>query len=122
MTARWAVLFESDAVGTTPEKIDWPRINVAKHATSLIMNIDTRRTVSFPSTSSTRWGTAASVVRMEPEEYSLVMKSAPMTPIANWAKIPPTRLVDTGSNVSLLDSLAVAQWARNSDVTNAPSP
>src|ERR1700722_7071196 len=69
-----------------------------------------------------RFGTAVRVVRIDPDEYSLVTKRAPMTPIANCARTTPTRLVCTGSNVAFVRALVVAQFLRISHVTSAANP
>ena len=100
----------------------WPITKAAKAATSLTMSIETRRTISLPKASSTRRGTAARVVRIDPAEYSLVTKSAPMMPTANWAKTMPMRLVLTGSKVILVAKFVELQCVRTRVVTSAPMP
>jgi hypothetical protein len=47
-----------------------------------------------------RRGTAASVVRISPVAYSLVISSTPSTPAATCASSTPARLTDVGSNVA----------------------
>src|SRR3984957_6767947 len=79
-------------------------------------------TINLPAINRTRLGTAVKVVRMDPEVYSLVMKSVPMTPTANWANRLPRRLLDTGSKVATRIALNCVQWVRTSVVMRTPSP
>ena len=72
-----------------------------KDTTSPTTSMHETRTINLLATSWIRLGTAANVERIAPVEYSLVMKSDPITPTANCAKTMPTRLVCTGSKVSL---------------------
>src|ERR1019366_5349015 len=97
-------------------------MNVMKHAISVTTNIDAPSTTNLPQTSSSRVGIAAKVVRIEPEEYSLVIKRVPITPTANWAKSMPLRLADTGSKVSRRTGSIECQCARTAVVINAPRP
>src|SRR5487761_2405842 len=84
--------------------------------------IDSIRTSSLAPTSRARPGTAARVVRMDPELYSEVMKSEPITPAANWASVVPPRLVETGSKVSLPALSRVDQLWRMRVVISTLSP
>jgi hypothetical protein len=55
-------------------------------------------TAALPHRAGSRRGTAASVVRISPEAYSLVMSSTPSTPAAICASCTPARLTEVGSN------------------------
>src|ERR1700679_2814551 len=69
MTARRSEPFDRDAVGTTPEKMYWPRRKETKQQNSLSKKTETTTTKSLPSINSTRLGTAVRVVRIDPDEY-----------------------------------------------------
>src|ERR1700684_3728798 len=79
-------------------------------------------TINLPAINRARLGTAVKVVRMDPEVYSLVINSVPMTPTANWANRLPRRLLDTGSNVATRSALNCVQCVRTSVVMRTPSP
>ncbi len=59
-----------------------------------------KSTITFEAINRKRLGTAVSVVRIDPDVYSLVIISVPMTPTANWAKRLPRSELETGSKVA----------------------
>src|ERR1700722_17418551 len=79
-------------------------------------------TINLPAINRARLGTAVKVVRMDPDVYSLVINSVPMTPTANWAKRLPRRLLETGSKVATRIALNWVQWVRTRVVISTPSP
>src|ERR1035437_2329108 len=99
-----------------------PIRNVMKQTISLTMIIDNARTINLPSMRRTRLGTAARVVRIDPDEYSLVMNKMPITPTAKDAKYVPARLVDPASKVRRSVTLDWFQWPRIATVISAPRP
>src|ERR1017187_6922982 len=121
-TARSTGPLLSEVVGTTPEKMRMPIRKVLTHTISLTTSIEAARTNNLANTSRARFGTAASVVRIAPDAYSLVIKSDPMTPTANWASCVPPRLVEVGSNVSLSLKLMACQCPRTAHANNTLSP
>jgi hypothetical protein len=54
--------------------------------------------IALPHRAGSRFGTAASVVRIMPVAYSLVISSTPSTPAAICASWTPDWLTETGSN------------------------
>ena len=81
-----------------------------------MMIIETTSTNSLARIRRTRLGTAARVVRIAPDVYSLEMKSAPIPPPANSANTVPPRLDETGSKVNCWPMGMVAQWLRINQV------
>ncbi len=55
-------------------------------------NATAAKTAAFAASTVSRCGAAASVERIEPVAYSLVMTSTPSTPMASWARKNPLRL------------------------------
>jgi len=72
-----------------------PIRNAATQTISQMTSIERRAQEAWRRTTEAV-GHGCQVVRIAPDVYSLVMKSAPITPTANSAKMTPTRLVDTG--------------------------
>ena len=67
-------------------------------------------TAALVASTNGRLGTAASVARMVPVEYSEVMISTPRTPMAIWPRANPDRLRLVGSYPTLSADDMVAQW------------
>ena len=79
-------------------EIDCPARNAASEAGTVTARVAAVSTAALPHKAGSRRGTAASVVRISPVAYSLVISSTPSTPTAICASCTPARLTETGSN------------------------
>src|SRR6516165_1467159 len=98
ITARTTPGSPSDTDRCWRPRIDCPARNTANAAGTLAATTTAASTAALPHSVGSRRGTAASVVRISPDAYSLVISSTPSTPAAICASCTPARLTDTGSN------------------------
>src|SRR5882724_6868816 len=77
-------------------RIDWAAVKVTNEAGRPITRMAAVSTVALPHRAGSRFGTAATVVRIRPVAYSLVISMTPSTPTAIWASCTPDRLTETG--------------------------
>ena len=79
-----------------------PARNTATAAGTLTATTAAVSTAALPHSVGSRRGTAASVVRIRPVAYSLVISSTPSTPAAICASCTPARLTEVGSNEAVV--------------------
>src|SRR5215472_16073694 len=98
ITARTTPGSPSDTDRCWRPRIDCPARNTASAAGTLTATIEAASAAALPHSVGSRRGTAASVVLISPDAYSLVISSTPSTPAAICASCTPARLTETGSN------------------------
>src|SRR5664280_1148717 len=70
-------------------RMAWEAKKVRKVVTSEITRVTKPKMTALTARTMPRWGTAVKVVRIIPEEYSVVMISTPRTPMASWLRNSP---------------------------------
>jgi hypothetical protein len=98
MTARATPGWPSEVARCWRLRTDCPARNAASAAGSVTTTVAAATMAALPHKTGSRRGTAASVVRIRPVAYSLVISITPSTPVASCASSTPDRLTDTGSN------------------------
>ena len=107
-TARATPGSPSAAWGAWPLMRAWPAKNAVKLVASPTTKVTAAKTSDLAASTQPRFGTAARLVRIIPEEYSELMQSTPSTAMASVAMPIPSRLTAVGSQLSLPETLLLA--------------
>src|SRR5580658_3884697 len=121
-TARTTPGSPSAAWGARPPIRAWPTKNATKQVTSPTTKVTPAKTSDLAASTRPRFGTAIRLVRIIPDEYSELMHSTPSTTMASEAMATPAWLTPVGSQLSLPETLLLAEAGAAAALMTAPRP